>query len=100
LFELAVGQFLRWNVRGWRGGLEFVNSIVAIALAVFLIIIAIKADDRIAQCREWFALVSIGMSFLPALCTLAALWFDARRRIRTLLSDAKWIESQALQTTG
>lgn len=77
-----------------------VNSIVALALAVLLIIIAIKAADVITEGWEWFAVLSIAMSLLPAPLTLVALWFEARRRLRTLMSDAERIESEALKASG
>jgi hypothetical protein len=89
LFKIDFFNRYRWCVA--------VNSIVAVVLAVFLIIIAIKADDVIRDGYEWFAIVSIALSFLPAPLILGALWFDAQRRVKTLKSVAASIETRALQ---
>jgi hypothetical protein len=92
LFKMDFFNQYRWCVA--------INSIVALVLAVFLIIIALKADDVILDGYEWFAVLSILLSFLPAPLILAALWFDAQRRVRTLKSVANSIETRALEAAG
>lgn len=89
LFKIDFFNEYRWCVAA--------NSIVAVVLAVFLIIIAVKNDDVILEGYEWFAVVSVALSFLPAPLILGALWFDARRRVKKLKSVASSIEAQALQ---
>jgi hypothetical protein len=91
LFKIDFFNEYRWCVAA--------NSIVAFVLAVFLIIIAVKNDDVIPNGYEWFAVVSIALSFLPAPLILGALWFDARRRVKTLRSVAADIEMRALQVS-
>ena len=51
LFKIDFFNQYRWCVA--------INSIVAVVLAVFLIIIAVKADDVILDGYEWFAVLSI-----------------------------------------
>lgn len=93
LFKIDFFNRYRWCVA--------VNSIVAAALAVFLIIIAIKADDKISgNWGYFFAVFAIAMSFLPAFFVLGGLWYDARRRVGTLKSEADSIETRALETAG
>jgi hypothetical protein len=89
LFNIDFFNQYRWCVA--------LNSIIAIVLAVFLIIIAIKADDVIQDGYEWFAVTSIALSFFPAPIILGVLWFDARRRVRTLKATAHSIETRALE---
>jgi hypothetical protein len=92
IFKIDFFNQYRWCVA--------INSIVAVVLAVFLIIIAVKADDVIRGGYEWFAVMSIALSFLPGPLILGALWFDARRRVKTLKSLANSIETRALQAAG
>jgi hypothetical protein len=92
LFKIEFFNQYRWCVA--------INSIVAAVLAVFLIVIAVKADDAILDGYEWFVVVSIGLSFVPAPVVLGTLSFDAHRRVRALKSAANSIETRALQTGG
>jgi hypothetical protein len=94
-FELFKIQFFR-RYRWCIGG----NSIIALVLAAFLIIIATKAEDVIGRDYEWFAVVAIGLSFLPALLTLLILWIEAHRQVKGLKSVADDIETRALQASG
>ncbi len=89
LFKIDFFTEYRWCVA--------IDSIVAVILAVLLIIVAIKADDVIQSGYEWFAIVSIALSFLPAPLMLLALWLDARRRVSTLKRAAVSIEERALR---
>jgi hypothetical protein len=88
LFKIDFFHHYRWCVA--------INSIVAALLAVSLIAIAFKADDLIRDGYEWFYVAAIALSFLPAPLILAALWFDAQRRTKSLKSEAKSIETRAL----
>jgi uncharacterized integral membrane protein len=92
LFKIEFFNRYRWCVA--------VNSIVAFVLAVFLIVIAVKADDVILDGYEWFAVVAIALSFLPGPLILATLWFDAQQRVKTLKSAANSIETRALQVAN
>ena len=78
-------------------GCVIISSVVAIVLAVFLIITAVKADDVIQDGYEWFAVASIFLSFVPALAILGSLAFDAQRRIGALKFEANSIETRALK---
>ena len=75
------------------------NSLVAFVLSVLLIIIAVRADDVVRPSSEWFVVASIGMSFLPALGILFALWLDVQRQVKTLRSEADELETRALEAT-
>jgi hypothetical protein len=88
LFKIAFFKQYRWLV--------VVNSIVAAVLAIFLIIIACKANDDIADGYAWFAVAAIGLSFMPAPLMLGALWWDARQRIAPLKKIADNIETRAI----
>jgi len=92
LFRIEFFHQYRWCV--------VINSIVAAVLAIFLIIIAVKADDVIREGYEWFAVVAIALSILPAPLILGMLWFDAQRRVVPLNAEVKSIESRALQSAG
>jgi hypothetical protein len=56
-----------------------------------------KADDQIPDGSEWFAVIAIAASFLPAPSILGALWLDAQRRVRALKLKADGIERRALE---
>jgi len=73
-----------------------VNTIVAVILAVFLIIITYKNDDPIVDGYEWFPVVAIALAFLPAPIILGCLWFDAWRRLKPIKQAADDIERRAL----
>jgi hypothetical protein len=89
LFKISFFKQYRWLVAA--------NSAVAMVLAVFLTIIACKADDLILDGYEWFAVLAIGLSFLPAPLMLGALWLDALQRVSPLKLVADDIESRALK---
>jgi hypothetical protein len=89
LFKIEFFREYRWCVA--------LNSAVAVILAGFLIVIAFKADDQILDGFEWFAVFAIAGSFLPAPLILGSLWFDARKRVKTLKSKADSIEKRALE---
>jgi hypothetical protein len=76
----------RWLVKA--------NGCVAVALAVLLIIIAIKADDPIRD-HYWFAVFAIALSFLPAPITLGTLARDAHNSLKPLKEEATQIEHEA-----
>jgi hypothetical protein len=88
LFKIGFFKQYRWLVA--------VNSIIAAVLAVFLIIIACMADDHIPDGDEWFAVVAIFLSFVPAPLMLGALWWDARQRVAPLKKIADDIERRAI----
>jgi hypothetical protein len=77
-------------------GFVVVDSIVALVLAIFLIVIAYKASDDIGYGHEWFAVVAISLSFIPAPLMLGVLWWDARRRLAPLKKVADDIETRAI----
>jgi hypothetical protein len=89
LFKIEFFAQYRWCVA--------FNSIVAGILAVLLTIIAIKAETVIEDGYEWFVVLAVGLSFLPAPIILGALWWDARHRVEPLKVEAARIEAQALE---
>jgi hypothetical protein len=89
LFKIEFFREYRWCVA--------LNSIVAVVLAVLLVVIALKADDQIADAYEWFVVLVIAISYLPAPCILGSLWVDAQRRIKSLKAKANSIEKRALE---
>ena len=91
LFKIEFFKQYRWLVT--------VNSIVAVALVAFLIVIACKAGDVIREGYEWFAVVAISLSFIPAPVMLGALWWDARQRTAPLKKVADDIETRAITET-
>lgn len=88
LFKIGFFKQYRWLVAA--------NSIVAAVLAIFLIIIACKAGDEILARHEWFAVVAVGLSFIPAPLMLGVLWWDARQRLAPLKEAADDIETRAI----
>jgi hypothetical protein len=88
LFKIALFKRYRWLV--------LANSIVAAVLAVLLIIIACIANYDIADGYEWFAVLAIALSFLPAPLMLGVLWWDARQRIGPLKEAANDLEARAI----
>src|SRR6266404_1882712 len=88
LFTIEFFREYRWCVA--------LNSIVALVLAVLLVVIALKADDQIADGYEWFAVFAMAASYLPAPCILGSLWVDAQRRVKPLKAKADSIEKRAL----
>jgi hypothetical protein len=91
LFKIDFFKQYRWLVT--------VNSIVAVVLVVFLIIIACKAGDVIRDGYEWFAVVAISLSFIPAPLMVGTLWWDARQRVDPLKKVADDIEARAITET-
>jgi hypothetical protein len=77
----------------------FINSTVALILAVILMVLAFKADDPITDRLEWITVIIAGLSVVPALTTLAALWFDAARRVKPMKEEADALEKRALAQT-
>ena len=88
LFKIDFFRQYRWCVA--------LNSAVALVLTVLLIVIAVKADDPMNG-SEWFAVLAIALSFLPAPFILGALWLDAQTRVQVLKSKADGIETRALE---
>ncbi len=88
LFKIGFFKRYRWLVA--------VNSGIAVILAVFLIVIACYAGDTISEEYEWFIVIAVGLSFIPAPLMLAALWWDARQRVAPLKNVADDIEVRAL----
>ena len=88
LFKIGFFKRYRWLVA--------VDSIVAVVLAVFLIIIACKAGDDILDGYEWFTVAAMSLSFIPAPLLLGVLWWDARQRVAPLKEVADDIETRAL----
>jgi hypothetical protein len=87
LFKIGFFKQYRWFVA--------INSIIAAVLAVFLIIIACNAEDPLGR-YEWFAVVAISLSFIPAPLMLGVLWWDSRRRVAPLTRIADDIETRAI----
>jgi Na+/proline symporter len=73
-----------------------INSIVAIALAIILVVIAYKAQDDVAEGYEWTTVVMFALALLPAPLTLGALWIDANRQVKPMKEDADDLEKRAL----
>lgn len=71
----------------------FINSAVALILAIVLAIIAYKAQDPIPDSAT---VLIVAVSLLPAPLTLAALWFDASRRVNPMKEEAEALERRAL----
>jgi hypothetical protein len=73
-----------------------INSIVAAILAVVLAILAFKAEDSISEKWEWVTVVLVALSIFPAPMSLAALWFDAGRRVKPMKAEADALEKRVL----
>jgi len=89
LFKIEFFREYRWCVA--------LNSVVAIVLAALLVVIAVRADNQISDGYEWFAVLAIAASYLPAPCILGSLWMDAQRRVEPLRAKADSIEKRALE---
>lgn len=68
------------------------NSIAAVALAIILVIIAFKAEDKIEDGWEWTAIGMAALSLLPALITFGVLWFEAHKRVKPMKEKADDLE--------
>lgn len=88
LFKISFFKQYRWIVA--------VNSTIGAVLAIFLVIIASKAGDNILDGYEWFPVVAMSLSLLPAPLMLGALWLDARQRVAPLKKIADDIETRAI----
>jgi hypothetical protein len=88
IFKIRLFQEYRKYVR--------INSIVAIALAIILVVIAYKAQDDVAEGYEWTTVVMFALALLPAPLTLGALWIDANRQVKPMKEDADDLEKRAL----
>ncbi len=75
-----------------------INSAVAVALTVVLIVIAFLAETKVGDGSEWVPLLIVLASILPAPATLFCLWKDASRILRPLIERADAIEDQVLKS--
>jgi hypothetical protein len=71
------------------------NSLVAVALALILTVLAFEADESIAAGWETISLFFVGLSLLPAPVSLAVLWFDADRQVKPLRDEVDALERRA-----
>lgn len=90
IFRIQLFQEYRKYVR--------INSMVAIALAIILVVIAYKAQDAVGEGYEWTTVVIFALSLLPAPLTLGALWIDAGRQVKPMKDEADDIEKRALSS--
>jgi hypothetical protein len=88
IFKIRLFQEYRKYVR--------INSIIATALAIILVVIAYKAQDDVAEGYEWTTIVMLALSLLPAPSTLGALWIDANRQVKPMKDEADDLEKRAL----
>jgi hypothetical protein len=73
------------------------NSIVAVALAITLAVLAFKADDVIAEAWEPVTAAIVFFSLFPAPISLGVLWFDAGRQVKPMKQEADALEKRALE---
>jgi hypothetical protein len=73
------------------------NSIVAVALAITLTVLAFKADDVITEAWEPVTAVFVFFSLFPAPISLGVLWFDAGRQVKPMKQEADALEKRALE---
>jgi hypothetical protein len=73
----------------------FYNSVVAIALAIILAVLAFKADDPIRDGWEWTTILMVALSLLPALVTFGVLWYEADKRVKPMKEKADDLEKRA-----
>lgn len=92
LFKIDFFHQYSWFVK--------LNSIVAVLLAIVLVVVSVKADDVLQNGYELFAVLAIGLSYMPAPLTLGALYMDARERVRSLEEEAARIEERALESSS
>lgn len=74
----------------------YINSVVAIILAVILTIISYMADDVIRPSWEWTTIAMSALSLLPAPITLVVLALNANERVKPMRRDADDLEKRAL----
>jgi len=70
-----------------------INAIVAVGLIGILIFIAVNAHEKISIVK---AMLVTAASLLPALVTLAVLWWDASYELQPILKRAQKFEEQLL----
>jgi hypothetical protein len=73
-----------------------INSAVAVALAISLIVIAYNADNEITEDRTWTTIFIVFLSLFPAPLTLGVLWFDANHELEPMKAEADRLEILAL----
>jgi hypothetical protein len=71
-----------------------VNSVVAVVLTVFLVVIAYWSDDVPPY---WATYLAVGLSIFPAPVTLRILWVEATEAIRPIKEKADKLEARALK---
>jgi hypothetical protein len=74
----------------------FLNSVVALLLAILLTVIAFKADDIVTDGWEAVTALIVAMSLLPGPITLGVLWHDAEKQVRPMKQEADALEEKAL----
>jgi hypothetical protein len=97
-FEQLVSDYAIFRIRLFQEFKRYIiiNSMVALALTAFLIVLAYKADDPITD--EWWPITIpiIALSVLPAIITFSSLWIDASHRLRPLKVRGDALEKEAL----
>jgi hypothetical protein len=88
IFRIRLFQEYRKYVR--------INSIVATALAIILVIITYKAQDDVSPGYNWTTIMMSALSLLPAPLTLAVLWIDANRQLKPMKYEADDLEKRSL----
>ncbi|QIG96576.1 hypothetical protein [Bradyrhizobium sp. 6(2017)] len=77
-----------------------INSIVAAALAMILVVIAFKADDLISEAWEPISIAFVFLSLFPAPATLGVLSWDAGRQLKPMKARADQLEVDAGSLAG
>jgi hypothetical protein len=72
------------------------NSVVALALAITLTVLAFNADDLISETWQPVTILFVFFSIFPAPISLGILWFDAGRQVRPMKQEADALEKRAL----
>jgi hypothetical protein len=73
-----------------------INSGVAIALAVILVIISYKSSDKVGHGYTWLTVLMCALSLLPAPSSLFMLWMDANQQVKPMKMDAEDLERRCL----
>lgn len=71
------------------------NSAVAVALIVILVVISYKFDDVL---NESFSVVISALCVVPAFLTLGVLWWNASGELKKLKKDADALERRVLRS--
>ncbi|MGY2931851.1 hypothetical protein ACVWZ6_001453 [Bradyrhizobium sp. GM6.1] len=74
-----------------------INSVVAVALFILLVIIAFKNDDPIDSDWVMITIPMVALAVLPALVTLGSLWIDASRLAGAMMVRADALEQRVLR---